>query len=92
MWTKESFRQPPFSLVNYVDWISPPAKAARLKDVYTKPSYRRIYRIMDGIENKHLDDISDILDREEFSCETPVRILLQGALFQKETRPKLRFN
>ena len=91
-WTKESFRQPPFNLVNYIDWTSPPSKAVRLKDVYTKPSYRQIYRTMYGVENKHLDDISNILDTEEFSLGSPVRILLQDALFPEETRLKYRFN
>ena len=84
MWTKESFKQPPFSLVNYVDWTAPPSKTACLKDVYTRPSYRRVFRTLRRIQHNHLDDITDILQGGEFSGESPIRILLQGTWFQSE--------
>ena len=49
MWTKQTFRQPPFSLVNYIDWTEQPSKAVPLKNIFTAPSYRRKYRKAHGL-------------------------------------------
>ena len=31
MWTKQTFRQRPFSLVNYIDWTEQPTKAVQFR-------------------------------------------------------------
>ena len=80
MWTKQTFRQPPFSLVNYIDWTEQPTKAVPLKNIFTAPSYRRKYRKAHGLKKERLDDIFEIFTKEQLNTDNPARILLQGNL------------
>ena len=80
MWTKQTFKQPPFSLVNYIDWTEQPIKAVPLKNIFTTPSYRRKYRKAHGLTKECLDDIFEIFTKEQLNIDNPARILLQGNL------------
>ena len=80
LWTKQTFRQPPFSLVNYIDWTEQPTKAVPLKKIFTAPSYRRKYRKAHGLKKERLDDIFEIFTKEQLNIDNPARILLQGYL------------
>ena len=69
MWTKQTFKQPPFSLVNYIDWTEQPTKAVPLKNIFTAPSYRRKYRKAHGLKKERLDDIFEIFTKEQLNTD-----------------------
>ena len=76
--TKETFRQPPFSLINCIDWTEQPTKAGPLKHIFTAPSYSRKYRKAQGLKKERPDDIFEIFMKEQLNTGYPARILLQG--------------
>ena len=77
-WLKESYKQPPFSLVDVVDWTVPPSRSVSLVDVYTPPVLTRLnLKTPDGPQDINLEDI---LKREQVNTDGPIRILFYGKI------------
>ena len=77
-WVKESFKQPPFNLVDVVDWTVPPRRSVPLVNVYTPPALSRLN--LTTAERAEDVDIEDIMKCEQSDMDGPIRILFYGKI------------
>ena len=68
----------PFSLAIGKDWTLKPSKTDDFRRIYTKLGWKRKHRKASMVEKEDLEDITRILNEEQFGDGGPVRILVQG--------------
>ena len=85
--TKQSLRNKPFCLAVGKQWEEKQRKMD-LRGIHTKLSWTRKHRKACGLKQTKLDDITQILSKEQLGEDGPIRILVQGKSVKQSLNKK----